>query len=210
MKYVALKLRGKSLDDKVNMATNLAASLDKNVADYPDPDPTPQEYTDKVAQILAHRIVLSAAQTQFEKATNDLAALEDELDGMLTQGGAYIQKASKGVESKIVALGVGVRNTPLTVTSMDRVLNFRVTPGNYAGEVRTACDPVPGARSYQYQINDNPTMTANWKMCDTSSTTRATLTELPSGKAIWIRARAVGGRRAGKGPWSDPKMVVVP
>lgn len=210
MKYVALRLRGKTLEDKMSLATSLAGALDTNAADYPDPDPTPQEYKDKVAEIEAKKKDVSIMQTQLNTGMIELAALEDELDGMLTHGGVYIQKASKGVEGKIIKLGIGVRNTPTVATTIGRVMNLRLTATKNVGEVKSAHKPVAGARSYEYQINTDPNNANGWKPFDTSSVTRTVLEGLPSGMRIWIRVRAIGSKRAGKGPWSEAVMVLVP
>src|SRR5690242_12710186 len=113
MKYVALKLRSKNLDEKMNLATTLADRLTEQNAEYPDADPPPQSLTDIVKKIKDARLDLSDAQTQVTLAINRLNGLEDQLDGLLTKSGGYIQSKTNGNEVKIVSLGAALRNTPV-------------------------------------------------------------------------------------------------
>ena len=43
---------------------------------------------------------------------------------------------------------------------------------------------------------------------DTLTNSKTTLTGFTSGARIWVRVRAINS--AGKGPWSDPAVKIVP
>ena len=210
MDYVALKLNEKTLDDKLTLTTDLAASLVTNIAIYATPDPATTVLTGKVTAITAKRTELAAAQAVVDTKTDELAALEDELDTLLITEAAYIQKTSGGVAAKITILGLDVKGTPAGVTPPGAALGFKLFAGDNPGEVKTYCKPADGAQGYEYQMTTDPNTASSWKLLDTSPGCRHTLTDLTSGTKIWVRVRAVGGKKTGKGPWSDPATIVVP
>jgi hypothetical protein len=210
MDYVALKLNEKTLDDKLTLTTDLAASLVTNIATYATPDPATTVLTGKVTAIAAKRTELATAQTVLDTKTGELAALELDLDNTLMAEAAYIQKASGGVASKITLLGLDVKGTPAGVTPPGAVTGFKLSAGDNPGEVKTCCKPASGAQGYEYQMTTDPNTESSWKLFDTSSGCRQTLTGLTSGTKIWVRVRAVGGKKTGKGPWSDPATITVP
>lgn len=210
MDYVALKLGDKSLEQKKTLATNLAAALVTNVAIYATPDPATPALTGKVTAITTKQTLLAAAQAVVDGHTADLKTLESDLDTLLTSEGAYIQKTSGGLAAKITLLGLDIKSQSTTATAPGQVLDLKLMPGGNDGEIKTACKPVTGARSYEYQWTLNPTTPTSWALRDTSSGVRTTLTGFTSGDKVWIRVRAVGGKNTGKGAWSDPAAITVP
>jgi hypothetical protein len=210
MDYVALKLSEKTLDQKVDLTTNLAAAFITNIATYATPDPTPTVMTGKVTAINAKKTLLSAALAVADGHLTDLAALEADLDATLTSSAAYIQKTSGGVAAKIALLNVPIKGKVSPMAAPGQVLNLKLARGDNAGEIKSSCKPDPNAKSYEYWMTLDPTKPDTWKMCDTSSGCRATLTGYTSGSIVWIRVRAVGGKKTGKGPWSDPATITVP
>ena len=210
MDYVALKLGEKTLDQKLELTTNLAAALVANVATYATPDPAPTVLTGKVTAINAKKTLLSAAQAVVDGHIADLAALEADLDATLILEAAYIQKTSGGLAAKISLLNVDTKSHNATATAPGQVMNLKLSRGENAGEIKSACKPDPNAVSYEYQMTLDPTKPASWALCDSSSGCRATLTGFASGSIVWIRMRAVGGKKTGKGPWSDAASITVP
>jgi hypothetical protein len=210
MDYVALKLNEKSLEDKKTLATNLAAALVTNVATYATPAPATTVLTGKVSAITAKQTQIAAAQAVVDGYTADLAALELDLDTELTAEAAYIQLTSGGVAAKITLLGLELKGHGSTVTAPGQVLDLKLSAGANAGEVKSVCKPVTGAVSYIYQWTLDPTHPETWALKDTSSGCRTTLTGFISGSHVWIRMQAVGGKKTGKGPWSDPASITVP
>jgi len=198
MKYATLKLGEKTLDQKLDLTTDLAAALLTNVAVYALPDPTPAALTGKVTAIRAKMTEVSNAQTVLDTKLSELDALEVDLDNSLTDETAYIQKASHGVEATIALLGVPVRSTPAPVAAPEKLRNFRLMPGKNAGEVKSACKPDGMAASYEYHWATDPTKEENWKHLDVSSGCRAKFTERTSGQTMWVRGRAIGKNRRAK------------
>jgi len=210
MKYVVLKLNEKSLDQKLEFATDLAAALTTNVAVYATPDPTPATLTGKVTAITAKRGEMTAAQTVLDTKTAELQALEDDLDQLLTLEGAYIQQTSGGDEAKINLLPVEMKATPGPTTAPGQVQDLKLLPGANPGEVKSVLKPTAGAQGYEYQSTSDPTKPETWTHLETSSGSRTTFNGLVSGTKLWVRARAVGGKKTGKGAWSDPAAITVP
>ena len=210
MKYATLKLTEKTFDQKLDLTTDLAAALGLNIAVYANPNPSTASLTGKVAAIRSKQIEVNAAQTVLETKQGELDALAVDLETALIDETSYIQTTSHGVEATIRLLGVDVRSTPLPPPTAAKIQNFRLMFGANPGEVKSACKPDSGSRSYDYDWCTDPTKEANWKHLDTSSGCRATFTGLPSGTTIWVRARGEGKKKTGKGPWSDPATITVP
>lgn len=210
MKYVVLKLNEKTLDEKLEFTTDLAAALTTNAVTYPTPDPAPATLTAKVTAINTKRGEVTAAQTTLDTKQGELQILEDELDDLLLLEAAFIQNTSGGDAAKIALLPVEVKATPGPTIIPTQVLDLKLSPGLNAGEVKSVVKPTPGARGYEYQFTTTPTQSETWEYLDTSSGSRTTFTGLASATKIWVRARAVGGKKTGKGPWSDPATITVP
>ena len=210
MDYVALKLSEKTLEDKKTLATNLAAALVTNVATYATPNPATTVLTGKVAAITTKQTLLDAAQSVLDGHTADLKQLEADLDLLLTEEATYIQQTSGGVAAKITMLGLDLKGHVSPITPPGQVLDLKLSAGDNAGEIKSACHPTPGAVSYVYQWTLDPTKPETWALKDTSSGCRHTLTGFTSGAHVWIRVCAVGGKNTGKGSWSDAASITVP
>lgn len=210
MKYATLKLGEKTLDQKLDLTTNLAAALVTNVAVYGSPVPLPATLTAKVAAIRTKQGEVNTAQTVLDTKQGELDALELDLDSSLTDETAYIQQTSHGDEATIALLGVPVRSTAAPMALPGKFMNYRLSPGTKPGEVKSAGKPDAVAASYEYAWASDPTKEENFKHLDTSSGCRTTFTGQPSGSTMWIRGRVIGKKDTGKGAWSDPASIVVP
>jgi len=210
MKYAILQLNNKNLDQKLTLTTDLTTALTTNLAVYATPDPTVLVLTDKVTAIRTKKTELDAALAVVDTKQGELDTLELELDNLLNQELAYIQKTSGGDEAKITLLGLSVKGAPSPATAPDQVQNLKLAPGKGSGEVLSYLKPLAGAKSYDYDYTTDPTKEENWKHLDTSSGCRTKFTGLVSGQKIWVRARAVGKKNTGKGAWSDSASITVP
>ena len=181
-----------------------------NVATYASPDPTPATLTGKVTAIQTKRGEMTAAQPVLDTKTSELAVLEGELDDLLLLAAAYIQKTSGGDEAKINLLPVETKAGPGPTTAPEQVMDLKLVPGKNAGEVNCSLKPTAGAQSYEFESTTDPTQPDTWEHLDTSSGSRTRFTGLESGTKLWVRARAVGGKKTGKGAWSDPATITVP
>jgi hypothetical protein len=210
MVYAVLKLNEKTLDQKLDYTTNLAGNLTTFATDYPSPPVTSTQLTAKVAAINAKKLEVTTAQTALDAKVSELDALELDLDNSLITECAFIQEKSGGVEAKILELGVEVQAQRTPPSTPSQIQNFRVTFGGEPGQVKTACQPDPNASGYEYQMTSDPTKPDSWTLLDTSSGCRHVLSGLTSGAKTYLRCRAVGKRKTGKGPWSDIASITVP
>ena len=210
MKYAILQLNNRNLDQKLTLTTDLTAALTTNLAVYATPDPTVTALTAQVTAIRTKKTELDAVLAVVDTKQGELDALELALDNLLTLELAYIQKTSGGDEAKITLLGLAVKGAPTPTTTPDQVQNLKLTPGQDSGVVLSYLKPLDGAKGYDYDYTTDPTKAENWKHLDTSSGCRTKFTGLVSGQKIWVRARAVGKKNTGKGPWSDSASITVP
>jgi len=168
---------------------------------------------------------------------NKLAGVRARRDGAvdalmiaLEAGADAVEKCAERNAERIAATGFEPVGSVMLAPVMTQVINFSVSAGDFEGELDVHWDAVRGASFYDVQIcTDLPENESDWKTPHLSGTvrtlssaadpsdenkrpginrTKATLTDLPSGKRIWVRACAVG--RDGVGPWSEPHSKVVP
>jgi len=113
-------------------------------------------------------------------------------------------KVANGDVSTLATLGVdavtrGPRGVGEHVEAPAQVV---VVPGENPGEARLRCDKVPHARAYVFAYKLEPAQpTDPWLPEGGIQTSRVstTLSGLPAGQALRVRARAIGGVA---GPWS--------
>jgi hypothetical protein len=210
MHYVALKLNEKSLDDKQRLATTLGANFTTYIADYPSPPVPPAQLTTKVNAINTKKIEVGNAQSLLDAKLTELDNLEIDLDNALTTDGIYIDEKSGGVEAKILELGVDVQATRTPPSTPGQLQNFRLLPGDNAGEVKTACKSNAESKGYQYETTTDPNHPELWTLKDSSGGCRHVLKGFPSGLKVYVRARGIGKKNTGNGPWSDIASITVP
>jgi hypothetical protein len=210
MEQIALKLGDKSLEDKMELADNLASALLVNVAVYAQPDPPPATLTTKTTAIRAKLVQISDAEAVVTSLNTELAALETDLDATLTDEGVYITKIAKGDAVKLALLPVPLKSHGSGTTPPGPIPNFRLSPGVNPGDVIVASDPADGAISYEHCQIPDITKPDVIVMLESSSGCRTVLGGFTSGAHVWVKRRAVGGKKTGKGPWCNPSVVTVP
>jgi hypothetical protein len=208
MAQAALKLRGKNLARKIELANSLVTNMDGNPI-FGTPNPPLAALTAQVAAITAKRAQWAAAQAQADAFRQELAGLERALDGLLTQEASYINNVTGGEESKILSIGAPLRAVPTPLGALPEVMNLVLREGDFEGTLNAGWARIAGARSYEIQISGEPLSATSWafKMSATKSTAR--LEGLTSGAKAWVRVRAIGADNK-PGPWSDPATKTVP
>lgn len=210
MEQIALKLGDKNLEQKLELTDNLASALDTNLAVYAAPNPTTLVLTGKTKAIRDKLVDLSDAEAVVTKINTDLAAMETDLDATLTLEAFYIQNTSLGDPAKLALLPVELKGHATNPVTPGAITNFRLSPGVNPGEVIAASDPTTGAMSYEDQMTLDITKPETMTHCSTSSGSRKTIPGFTSGSHVWMQRRAIGGKKAGNGPWCAPSVVTVP
>ncbi len=210
MEQIALKLAEKSLEQKLELGDNLSSALKINVAVFAAPNPTPVTIDAKTGAIRAKLVAISDAHTVVVKLHEDLAALEIDLDNLLTSEAAYLTEATKDDPTKLALMPVTLKSHATSTTLPGEIKNFRLSPGVNSGQVAVASDPADGAISYEHCQIPDITKPEVILMLESSSGCRATLSGFTSGSHVWVQRRAVGGKKTGKGPWCAPSVVTVP
>src|SRR5437879_4574554 len=81
--------------------------------------------------------------------TTELGALEDQLDGMMSQLAASVDSVAGGDEAKIQSAGLDTRATASSTTERPPAPTaLDSTIGDHDGELDASWDTVAGARSY--------------------------------------------------------------
>jgi len=198
MAQVALKLRDKSLDDKLTLNSTVVESMTGN-ANFATPNPPLVDLTGAADDIVAKRAEVAAAETELATRMSELETLVEKLVQLLTQEASYVQNITLGDEAKILSAGMPVKGQSAPVGPLPAPGNLRITGGDLDGTIDCMWNPVSGRDTY---IAEHATAVGGpWTQFYVSKKSSATASGLVSGQAYYVRVRAVGA--AGPGPWSD-------
>jgi hypothetical protein len=208
MAKVKLSLNGLNPDALVAFANVVKTAMTGN-ANFTTPLPTLPAFgtliTTASTKIAAYNSALATAETALADRDAALTALRSGF----SQLGDYVQNVAAGDKVKIESAGMAVRSAGAP-TTMTQVLELALSAGDSPGSVDAMWKPVPGARSYESQVNTvNPDVEANWSFKKSTSKSSDTYTGLTSGAKLWVRVRAIG-TNDNAGAYSDPATKVVP
>jgi len=178
-----------------------------------------------------HFASVKTAEQELSRLLLRRETAEDALIVSLEAVADVLEKTTGGVREKILATGFeAVGGVAPQQVALTQVINFSVSAGDFDGELDTHWDAVRGAVFYDLQIcTGDPANEKKWKEISLSKPmrsmdsasdpseeysrtgvrrTKATLSELSSGKRVWVRVRAACA--TGAGPWSEPRSKLVP
>lgn len=207
MAKVKLDFKRLPLAEKIIKTRQLVTNLTSN-PDFPTPNPSLAHITAAVDALEAKVVETQAARQAARALTAEQSDLEDVLDQIIAELGAYIESASGGDERKILSAGVGVRATATATRDITAPAAFSLTEGDHNRELKAHWDRVEGSRSYVLERSPDPPTETSWvheKVVTTSSTTIGGLT---SGVRYWFRVAAIGS--SGQSGWSDPATKIAP
>src|SRR6266851_5514450 len=199
----------------VDLASLVGASMGKNAATFPSPNPPLANLASLGATMsgfMQNRAdLLLQAQTLTIKTRDARNALEVALN---TEAG-YAEDVVKDMPddkaaAAITSIGLTIAATGGTpVGPMPKVDGLTVTQGDADGELDLSWNPVKrGLQNYLIELTDDPTGQTGWRFAMNSRKSSAAATGLTSGKRYWFRVTAEGA--AGPGPASDPATKVAP
>ena len=206
MAKVKLDFKRLPLAEKIIKTRQLVTNLTGN-PDFTTPNPPLAQITASADALEAKVVETQAARQAARALTAEQSDLEDVLDQVIAEIGAYIESASGGDERKILSAGVGVRASAAT-RDITAPAAFSLTEGDHNRELKAHWDRVEGSRSYVLERSPDPPTETSWvpeKVVTTSSTTISGLT---SGVRYWFRVAAIGS--SGQSGWSDPATKIAP
>jgi len=123
--------------------------------------------------------------------------------------GSALEAKSKGEAGPLTATGYDLAG-PNTQASdpPPKPEPPAVTTGDFDGTLDAACDALPRAHSYPWELTTGDPLTGPWVPRNPTTLSSTTLTGLTSGTRVWVRVAGVGSK--GVGPWSDPVSKIVP
>ena len=206
---IKLDLQGITVPDKVQFIRQIITKLTGN-ANFPTTNPT----------LTALGTLADNLQTAFNKQQTDqqtaktsttaLGTAEDAADAGLNSLANNVEEVSGGNKEKIESSGLNVRAPRTPTTSLDAPQNLAVTAGDDEGELDLVWEPNKKATGgFEIQTSIDPFTSTSWQHADNSTSSKISLTGLPSGTKVWVRVRALGPKKI-KSPWSDPAVKRVP
>ena len=208
MAKVKLDFNRLPIAEKIVKAKQIVTNLTGN-PDFPSPNPPLAQVTATINALQAAVVETQAARQTARAKTAEQNDIEDKLDQEITQIGGYIESASGGDETKIIAAGVGIRATASAGRGeLTAPTGLSATEGDHDGEISLHWDRVGSARSYVVERSADPPTETSWaheKVVTTSSTTVSGLTR---GAKHWFRVAAIGA--SGQSGWSDPATKIAP
>ncbi len=206
MAKVKFNLNNRPDAEVIQISTNLKTALTGN-ANFPTPPVSLSTFGTKITSSTTKLTAAENLQATSKQATADKDTEIDQLKAMTMQLVGYVDLTANGDESKILSAGLSVRAPKAPASTPGQVQNLSVTAGDNEGSLDVHWDP-NGGKSYEVQSSPDPMTSTSFVTRDTVTNSQTTLTGFTSGARIWTRVRAINS--AGKGPWSDPAVKIVP
>ena len=205
MSAIVLKLKNLTDLEVEAKLRGLATALTNNPAAAPDIDTTPAMLNAAADLIRDRRNAKTAADAEAEAATAAKNEAVEEGEELIRDYASEAWKATGKDPAKCTLLAFDVRDpsaSPDPLPNNGQISNLRVTFGPNPGELVVEGDPMPRRRMIEFQVNTTPNAAPTWAQHGSNTATPHTLTGLPSGALVQVRARALfsGGVT---GPWSD-------
>lgn len=206
---IKLDLQGKTVPQKIQFLRDIVTQMTGN-ANFTTPNPALTVITTRANALESALGTQATAQQAAKTATTNLDNAEKLADAAVDSLSNYVWETSGGEEAKIQTAGMSLRAPRTPTTSLEAPQNLAVTAGDNEGELDAVWEPNKKATGgFEIQISVDPFTSTSWQHADNSTSSKITLTGLPSGSKIWVRVRALGPKKI-KSPWSDPAVKRVP
>jgi len=209
MAKVKLGLGSMSPDDVLSLANQIMTAMTGN-ATFPAPNPPLTALGTAITTATAKVAAQKAAQLAAKQATDDRDAAIAALVIIITSLSDHVANVSGGNKVKIESAGMSVKAAAAPIGPLPQVQNLSITAGDAEGRLDLQWDPVRGTKNYQVQMSTDPNVPANWKLVESCSASKLSLTALTSGAKLWFRVRAKASKAVNDGAWSDPSTKIVP
>lgn len=211
MLQIVLNLRGLSDNDIESKLRALAKAQTDHPTAAPGLTITSAALTaaaDDIKNKLAAQATTAAAA---QAATTDKDHSVEAAVALLRDYGPDVLQKSGKDAAKITLLGLTVRDTAIAVpapTPAEQVPTLALSYGLNPGTLNAKCSALPRVHSIEFQVNTTPNAAPTWQHWTSVTATPVTLTGLPSGALVQVRARGIFAD--GPGAWSDIAETRVP
>jgi len=209
MAKIKLGLSRMTPDEILSLANQIVTAMTGN-ANFPTPNPTLASVSTALATATAKVAAQKAAVQAAKQATDERDAAIAALVMLITSLGDHVSNVSQGNRVKIESAGMGVKASAAPIGPLPQVQNLSITAGDAEGRLDLQWDPVRGTKNYQVQMGTDPNLPASWKLVDSCSGSKFSLTGLTSGQKLWFRVKARAPKAVNDGAWSDPATKIVP
>ena len=209
MAKVKLGLGGMTPDEILSLTDQIITAMTGN-ANFTTPNPTLASVSTALATATTKVAAQKAAAQAAKQATDDRDAAITTLSGLVTSLGDYVSNVTQGNKVKIESAGMSVKASAAPIGPLAQVQNLSITAGDAEGRLDLQWDPVRGTKNYQVQMSTDPNDASKWKLVDSCSGSKYSLTDLTSGQKLWFRVKARAPKPVNDGAWSDPATKIVP
>lgn len=207
MKKVLRNWNRKSRKERIAAGRKVVTKITGN-ADLPNPAPSLAVLTAGVVAAEAAQALVEATEALLKEQRLDVVAKVDAMVKLMDLEASTAEGATGGEEVKLVGLGFEVQQAAQAIGEMPVPQNLRATSADSEGELDCVTDSIYGFDSMEWQTTENPNDGASWVTREINSQSVVKLKNLPSGKRLYVRVRAIGP--LGPGPWSDIASKMVP
>ena len=209
MAKVKLGLGGMTPDEILSLTNQIITAMTGN-ANFTTPSPTLASINTALTTATNKVAAQKAAQQAAKQTTDDRDAAITALVTLVTSLSDYVANVTQGNRVKIESAGMSVKASAAPIGPLPQVQNLSITAGDAEGRLDLQWDPVRGTKNYQVQMSTDPNDATKWKLMESCSGSKLSLTGLTSGQKVWFRVRAKAPKAVNDGAWSDPSTKIVP
>jgi len=206
-----LNLNNANAEEILRVGKNTLQGYADNPTVFTSPDPSLATFGGHTADLDAKIGAVTTAEEARKTAiiARDAAAALVLAD--LNKALPYVQKISGGDPSIIALANLNTKSPSLPVGKLPQVQNLSLTTSDSPGAADAHWDAVTGRKNYEHaHCTGDPLVEANWKLVGSSSASKATFANQPSGTRLWARVRAKGTKPENDGAWSQPANIIIP
>ena len=203
MSYIALRLARRTALEVTSFGFFVQEEMLQNAATFPMPPVTMKDFKTHLEELFTSEIA-TQKRTPASYTLRDQKRSVVELD--LNQLADYVDDVSKGNVLIIQEAGMEPRKQPQKLTELSEPMMLQVDNSS-AGKLVLKCSKVERATNYVFEHTAD-LKAGDWENGTYSTTTKATINGLTTGKEYWVRVRALGTNEV-KSDWSDPIAKVV-
>jgi hypothetical protein len=206
MRHIKVGLKDVPLPDQIQTGHLVITSLTDN-PNFPNASPVRAQLLAATTELAnsfndaqsARMIFATKVSVQKQKAAHFKA--------VMAQVASWVANQSGLDEAKIISAGFDLKRGNTRLGPLPAPQALEVWPGAAAGAMDLFWARVHGAKSYVIEFA-LATPEPDWKGVAFSTTTKARLNGLVSGKKYWFRVAVVGA--AGQSAWSAPVAKIAP